>query len=621
MGSASRVTCLVLAAVTASAVLVRSTAIRAGQNPPPQDPQQPQQQQRQPTFRTGANVVRVDVTVLDRRGNPVPALTADDFEVEEDGVLQSIQSFKYVEATGKPAADDDLSLAIRSPEHAAAEAARDDVRVFLIFWDEYHIDQFESALRGREAVIHFVSTAFGPTDLVALMDPLTPTDAIRFTRDFSSLALDAKKLQGRQNVFIPTRSAVEDAQLARGGDIRRLRAEVSLSALKAAAVYLGSLREGRKAIIYISQGLRALGRDEEPLLSDAVRAANESNTAIYTVDPRGLSARAAADSLYVLAENTGGKAIVNSNAIDGPLKQVVKDASAFYLVGYSSAKNPADGRFHQIKVRVKRGALEVRARKGYWAPSLTAVSEAKAKAAAAEPPSNVAKALNLLAVTSTRHLVDVWTGASRTSDGRTQLTVAWTPRVQRTSHDEPATLSVKALDADGQNLFEGLVTQRGTSFPVPAGTVQVQISVKDAADQIVDSETRAVTVPNLIGDRLAWATPMILRARGPLEFRTLTTEPDPQPFASRVVSRSDRLLVRGWLYGEHRADATVSARLVNKSGTTLVALPVVAVPDRPGLFQIDFPLTSIASGDFVIALEASAGDDKAEAMVGIRIVG
>ena len=356
-------------------------------------------------------------------------------------------------------------------------------------------------------------------------------------------------------------------------------------------------------------------------MDDTVRAANESNTAIYTVDPRGLVARAAQDSLYVLAENTGAKPIVNSNAIEGPLRQVVKDASAFYLLGYSSAKNPADGRFHQIKVRVKRGGLEVLARKGYWAPSLNAITEAKEKAAAAEPPSNVAKALNLLATTSARHLVDVWAGASRASDGQTLLTIAWAPRAQRAAHDEPATLSVKALNAEGKSLFEGPITPRGTSFPVPAGTVQVQVSVKDAADQIVDSETRAVVIPYLTGDRLAWGTPLLLRARSALEFRALSAEPDPQPLASREVSRSDRLLVRTWLYGEHRADASVSARLVSKSGTTLVALPVVAVADRPGLFQIDFPLTSIASGEFVIALEASAGDDKAEAMVGIRIVG
>src|SRR5262249_27711775 len=247
MGCHWRGTCLpILTLLTAAAVLT-APAMRAGQNPQTPPAQGPQQ--RQPTFRTGANLVRVDVTVLDRHGDPVPALEAEDFEVEEDGVLQSIQSFKFIEATGRPGESDDLSLAIRSPEHAAAEAARDDVRVFLIFWDEYHIDQFESALPGREGLLKFVSTAFGPTDLVALMDPLTPVDAIKFTRDFASLALDVKKLRGRFNVFVPTRSAIEDAQLARGGDIRRLRAEVSLSALKSAAVDLGTLRAGRKSII------------------------------------------------------------------------------------------------------------------------------------------------------------------------------------------------------------------------------------------------------------------------------------------------------------------------------------------------------------------------------------
>ena len=60
------------------------------------------------------------------------------------------------------------------PQHAATEAARDDVRMFVIFWDEYHIDQFGSAVRAREQLTHFVLEAFGPTDLVALMDQLTP---------------------------------------------------------------------------------------------------------------------------------------------------------------------------------------------------------------------------------------------------------------------------------------------------------------------------------------------------------------------------------------------------------------------------------------------------------------
>src|SRR4051812_15408536 len=125
--------------------LVGGLVVLAAQQPaqPPPDQQQP------PTFRAGANLVRVDVTVIDRRGNPVSDLGKDDFEVREDGALQTIEAFKLVEATGQPAPDDDQSLPIRSPEHAAAEAARDDIRVFVIFWDEYHIDRMEPAYVGK----------------------------------------------------------------------------------------------------------------------------------------------------------------------------------------------------------------------------------------------------------------------------------------------------------------------------------------------------------------------------------------------------------------------------------------------------------------------------------------
>src|SRR5215216_4560887 len=95
------------------------------------------QEQRPPTFRSGTNVVRVDVSVMDKDGKPVRNLTPEDFELRENGAVQAISSFKLVDATGEPT--DDLSLPIRSPQHAATEAARDDVRMFVIFWDEYHI--------------------------------------------------------------------------------------------------------------------------------------------------------------------------------------------------------------------------------------------------------------------------------------------------------------------------------------------------------------------------------------------------------------------------------------------------------------------------------------------------
>ena len=149
----------------------------APQNPAqtPAQGQTPQQQPPKPVFRTGADLVRVDVAVLDKKGEPVPSLTAADFELQEDGVTQEIRSFQFIRNTGEVSKDDDVSLTIRSRSHAEAEAAKDNVRLFLIFWDEYHIGQMASANRARGYLMQFVRTAFGPTDIVGFMDPLTPS--------------------------------------------------------------------------------------------------------------------------------------------------------------------------------------------------------------------------------------------------------------------------------------------------------------------------------------------------------------------------------------------------------------------------------------------------------------
>src|SRR5215475_7173124 len=116
--------------------LVGAAAIVTAQQPPqtppaqPPAPQQPAQQPagqqpqpvQPPVFRTGTNQVRVDVTVLDHKGDPVTDLTKDDFEVREDGLPQTVETLKLIEANGA-APDDDTSLPIRSRSHAAVEAA------------------------------------------------------------------------------------------------------------------------------------------------------------------------------------------------------------------------------------------------------------------------------------------------------------------------------------------------------------------------------------------------------------------------------------------------------------------------------------------------------------------
>jgi hypothetical protein len=196
--------------------------------------------------------------------------------------------------------------------------------------------------------------------------------------------------------------------------------------MKSAAVHLGSLKDGRKAIVFVSEGLPGLMLEDMPLIQELTDTANDNNTAIYTLDPRGLTGMSA-DVLRMLSERTGGEAFVGTNMPERALRQAVKDASAFYLLGYSSLRNWQDGKFHKIDVRVKRRGVDVRARRGYWAPNLTDLERARTEtAAAAAVPADVTSAMAVLWTARTERAIDIWAGVGRGADGQSEVTVAWT---------------------------------------------------------------------------------------------------------------------------------------------------------------------------------------------------
>jgi VWFA-related protein len=576
-----------------------------------------QQEQRPPTFRSGTNLVRVDVSVMDRDGKPVRTLSADDFELRENGELQAISSFKLVDANGQPT--DDLSLPIRSPQHAAAEAARDDVRVFVLFWDEYHIDQFGSAVRAREQLSHFMLQAFGPTDLVALMDPLTPVDALRFTRDRRALADQVHLLRGRRGLYVPARSAIEEAHLRNGQDVERIRSQVTTTALKSAIMHLGTLRQGRKAVVFVSEGLGRLGQDTVRVVSDLIRTANDNNTAIYTVDPRGLQAGSAgfggmSPMLAALADSTGAEAIV-SNDFNAALRKVVLNSSAFYLLGYSPKDSHLDGKFREIKVKVKQGGVQVRARNGYWAPRGVDLDRARAIALAATLPSPVAKAFKELTPDNSRRPAEFWIGLAPASANACEVHIAWTPRPGIEGRAAAASVLVTAMNGT-ERLFDGLLKDGHGSFNASAGTVQLDFTIRDSTGEMIDREQRAVTVPDLGKTTLALTTPVVSRARSASEFRILMS--DPIAFAGREFSRTDRLVLRVAPYGTASTDAEITAQLVGPRGTTLAELPIHAEGEGGG-FRLDLPLSSLATGEFLIAIAARTSGERVETLVPLRI--
>lgn len=591
-----------------------------GQSAPPQNPpvQPPAgQQPLPPPIRSGAELVRVDVTVINGKGDPVPSLTAEDFEVQEDGVPQEIQSFKFVSVDGHPEEGDNNSLPIRSPDHAAAEAARDDVRVFLIFWDEYHINRMASAHYAREHLSRFVRTAFGPTDLVAFMDPLTPVDAIRFTRDRHELGEIVRTLRGRSGEYVPARSVIEEAHLQSREGVERLRSQVTLTALKSAAVYLASLRQGRKSIIFISEGMRGLGRDEPAMMTDLVNAANDSNTGIYTINPRGLTIGRTRgfDMLHSLAANTGGESFI-SNDFERSLRRVVTQSSAYYLLGYAPGQRALDGRFHKIRVRVKRSGLDVRARAGYWAPTVADMRRASLERADVLPPA-VARALSQLTPVSARRSVDLWIGTGLGAEGRAEVRMSWSPRDEDGALDATRIAGATAVaTSDAGEAFTGEVDRRGLRFDAPPGPMQITFSAHDETGDVIDRYERTIHVPDPAAGNMWISSPLVIRTSTPLELRTARRDPAPTPAAEREFSRSDRLLIRFGVHGANATPAEVSACLLNNRAAQLTALPIERTGNH---YEIDLTLTSIARGDFVIRIEARHGNERAETFVPLRI--
>src|SRR5262245_3220399 len=590
------------------------------QQPAPQQPaQQPAGQQPQPVqppvFRTGTNQVRVDVTVLDHKGDPVTDLSKDDFEVREDGLPQTVETLKLIEANGA-APDDDTSLPIRSRAHAAVEAARDDIRVFVIFWDEYHIGEMAPAIRARAALNDFVQSAFGPTDLVAIMDQLTPTDAIDLTRDRRALADQVHKLRGRQGVYLPPRSAVEEAQMYRSRDIEMLRSQVTASALESTIAWLGSIKEGRKAILFVAQTIGRVGTtpmDTNTWLDNAIRLANANNTTIFSFDPRGLDVNLRpSDILHSLADSTGGRQFAN-NFPAASLREIVKTSSAFYLLGYASAKNPADGKFHKIAVHVKRPGVEVKSRTGYFAPSSVEMDAAKKKAEEERAPPEISKALEK--IVDVPHMAiagDLWAGAAPGPDGKPRVTVVWTPR----DAGSEAGVSIRASADDGHVYYDGPLKGR-TTFETAPGTLHLRRHLVDADGSLTDRQESTVEVPDFAAKPLTISSPVVYRARTPLDLRAIQSEPDPEPFAGRQFERTDRLIIRFTVVGSAAPDATVSAMLLSRRGTSLAALPLK--PAASHGYEIDLPIGSVARGEYVIAFEASHGADQAKTLLSFRV--
>ena len=184
----------------------------------------------------------MDVTVVDRHGEPVTDLTQDDFDVREDASAQTVHDVKFVRSERR-ASDDDTSLTIRSGRSGRSGARRHS-RVRHLLGRVSHRRNGARRLSGREALTDFV-----PQRVRADRPRRAGGSADADRRDsFDARSAGAggevHTLQGSLGVSLPPRSPMEEAQIHMARDLEVVRAQVTASALEGTVAYPG-LAQGR----------------------------------------------------------------------------------------------------------------------------------------------------------------------------------------------------------------------------------------------------------------------------------------------------------------------------------------------------------------------------------------
>ena len=342
-----------------------------------QSPAVPQEQPT-PTFRTSVAAVQLTVIVTDKDGKPVDGLTQQDFEVVENDSLRPITTF---EAVSIPIERREVDLAERDVLSNDGPPGR----LYVIALDE--MSQV-SALRARAFLREFIEKHFGPNDTAAVV--LTTSGPRDSGQEFTN---NPRLLIEAINRFGGGFASFEAPLPGEMGNY--LREKNFIGDFKNLMRFMSTLRGGRKAMIFVSEGIPAdawqvvnarparfggIFSEVDPGWIEALSFATRNNVAVYPVDPRGLTTElSAAESfdtteldtrldLGGLAAVTGGFSLIGSNNYEAAFERLVVENSFHYLIGFNSAVEQRDGRYVKLEVRVKRPGLEVRSIDGYVAP-------------------------------------------------------------------------------------------------------------------------------------------------------------------------------------------------------------------------------------------------------------
>jgi VWFA-related protein len=398
---------LILMACVGSALQIRGQTIGQNKEPGASDTY---------TLSVRSQLVVEAVTVRDKQGNSVPALTASDFTLTEDGVPQTIRFCEHqsLPTTAEPLPapapkDENLTIYKRLTRTQIAPEASDSVRykdrrLLALYFDMSAMPPGDQ-LRALDAAEKFIRTQMTSADLVSILRYQGGSvDVLQdFTADRNRLLSILQTLivgEGQGSVDSIGDASSADTGAAFGQDdseFNVFNTDRQLSALQTAARMLGALNE-KKSLIYFASGLRLNGVDNQAQLHATVDAAIRAGVSFWPIDARGLVASAplgdatqgspgnqgmysgtaaqantsnfqqSQDTMFSLGGDTGGKALLDYNDLTRGIVNAQQAISDYYILEYYTTNSTLDGRFRKIKVTVTKPAdAKLEFRQGYYA--------------------------------------------------------------------------------------------------------------------------------------------------------------------------------------------------------------------------------------------------------------
>jgi VWFA-related protein len=368
------------------------------------------------TIKVSTELVVEAVVVRDNKGNPVPGLSLKDFTLTEDGVPQKIRFCEHQELPNGPSAEptapsqpakvtiyDRLARTRITPE-VAGNIRYKDRRLLTLYFDMTAMPTADQ-MRALAAAQKFIRTQMGPADLISIMR--YSGGAVEVLQDFTGdrdrlLSIVQTMIVGEgQGLGESTDDAsTQDTGAAFGQDdseFNIFNTDRQLSALQTAAQMLGQLSE-KKLLVYFASGLRLNGIDNQAQLHATIDAAIRDGVSFWPIDARGLVAQAplgdatqgsqgnigmysgtagaaaaanyqqSQDTLYALAGDTGGKALLDYNDLAKGIAEAERSVTSYYVLGYYTTNTEQNGKFRHIKLTLSTNlAASLEYRQGYYA--------------------------------------------------------------------------------------------------------------------------------------------------------------------------------------------------------------------------------------------------------------